>query len=175
MPDFMTASPLTMPDLTLPDLTFPAFDPFSDSLDTVVDSLATVQNGLAWVMAHPYLSLAIALFSLGLLQLLADSVKRLLKTAIAIILKSPLLLLQWLWQKAITPAPESTEARLAQVLQRLDSLRQEQDALLNELRTLLDLPKTDPITRSPDHPITPSPLSTTAPPAPADEAVSPRS
>jgi len=118
--------------------TFPRIDflDLSDSLDTLARFANQLQTAIAVAFAHPLIAVAILLLSIGLLQLAADLMKRLLKAVITSILTLPFTLSQWLWKKATT-APESKQTQIDRLMTQLETLRQEQDQVLEELKILL--------------------------------------
>ena len=115
------------------------------SVDSIGYYLSILQTVAAWSGQHPYGAIAISLFTLTLLNILISLTSNALKQAVSWVLRSPLKLAQWaLWKglrstrQALSrqPAP-SIEDQITATLQQLDTLRQEQDALLDELKTLL--------------------------------------
>ncbi|MGB7485122.1 MAG: hypothetical protein WA901_02960 [Phormidesmis sp.] len=118
--------------------TFPRIDflDLSDSIDTLARFANQLQTAIAVAFAHPLIAVAILLLSIGLLQLAADLMKRLLKAVITFILTLPFTLSQWLWKKATT-APESKQTQVDRLMAQLETLRQEQDQVLEELKILL--------------------------------------
>jgi hypothetical protein len=75
----------------------------------------------------------------------ADLVKRILKASLTFVLKLPLTLSQWIWQsvtarflgKASPSAVLPQAVQIDQLISRLDTLREEQDQVVAELKTLL--------------------------------------
>ncbi len=118
--------------------TFPRMDflDLSNSLDTLAKFANQLQTAIAVAFAHPLIAVAALLLSIGLLQLAADFMKRLLKAIITAILTLPFTLSQWLW-KRVTTSPESKQTQINQLITRLETLRHEQDQVLAALKTLL--------------------------------------
>lgn len=112
-----------------------------DSLTTLTALAAQLQTVISTAIAHPIWAIVLLLLTIVLIQILADLIKRLLKTSLTFVLRLPLILSQWLWQKATATAQPSQTAQLSQLLTRLDALRQEQDQVISELKSLL--PKAD--------------------------------
>ena len=122
--------------LKLPQFAFP-WTELPDSLDTLTTLAAQLQTVIGAAISHPVWAIAAVLFTIVLIQITADLVKRVLKTSLAFVLKLPLVLSQWLWKKVTAPAQPSQAAQVDQLLARLDILRQEQDQVVVELKTLL--------------------------------------
>ncbi len=122
----------SFPTMALPWVDLP------DSLETLTTVATQLQNIVSAAIGHPVGAIALLLLSIVLLQILADLVKRVLKTGVAFVLKLPLLLSQWLWQKAVKPQP-SPANRVDQLMARLDALRQEQDEVVAELKSLVSV------------------------------------
>ncbi|MEO0768684.1 MAG: hypothetical protein AAFY72_04510 [Cyanobacteria bacterium J06649_4] len=136
------SQPLPLP-LTLPWRGLP------DSLDT----LSTVASQLQWLittaLAHPFWAVVALVLSIGLIQLIADLVKRIIRASLTFVLTLPLRLSQWIWKRATaTPKaiPQTPSAKIDQLLIRLEALRQEQDQVIAELKTLLPTTTTVPDT-----------------------------
>ncbi len=121
--------------------TFPRIDflDLSDSLDTLAKFANQLQMIVTAAFAHPLIAVALLLLSIGLIQLAADLVKRLLKAVITFTLTLPFTLSQWIWKKvtAAAVAPESRQAQIDQLMAQLEMLRQEQDQTLAALKALL--------------------------------------
>jgi hypothetical protein len=101
---------------------------------------------IAWGINHPLWTLGFALIALFLSWGFLKAIAQLVERVWLLIFQSPLKLGQWLFQslfnfyKQGTLASEQTEQsgdRLTIILQRLDRLRQEQDELLEEVKTML--------------------------------------
>ena len=122
-----------------------------DSFETLGNLAVQLQRLITVALSHPVLAVIVVLLSIGLIQLAADLVKRTLQASLTFALTLPLMLSQRLW-KQITTNPETKQTQINQLLERLDTLRQEQDQVIAELRPLLSSPPT------------PSSLSLDAPP-----------
>ncbi len=122
--------------LELPQFAFP-WTELPDSLDTLTTLAAQIQTVIGTAIGHPAWAIAAVLFTIVLIQIIADLVKRVLKASLAFVLKLPLTLSQWLWKKATASAQPSQAAQVDRLVARLDSLRQEQDQVVTELKTLL--------------------------------------
>ncbi|MGC1308980.1 MAG: hypothetical protein WA885_17270 [Phormidesmis sp.] len=132
------AIPLALPWASLPD-----------SLDTLGSLAAQLQSVITAAVSHPVRAIAAVVLTITLLQIIADLIKRALKAALTFVLKLPLALSQWLWRRATMTPPTEQEAQVSQLMARLDDLRQEQDQVVAEIKSLLALPKTvspDPAT-----------------------------
>lgn len=122
-----------------------------DSFETLGNLAVQLQRLITVALSHPVWAVIVVLLSIGLIQLAADLVKRTLQASLTFALTLPLMLSQRLW-KQITTNPETKQTQINQLLERLDTLRQEQDQVIAELRPLLSSPPT------------PSSLSLDAPP-----------
>lgn len=107
-----------------------------DSLDTLGTFASQLQVLISAALAHPFWAIALLLLSIGLLQLIADLVKRVLKASLTFILTSLLTFSQWIWKRATTPATSKAD-QIDRLLTRLDNLRAEQDQVIDELKTLM--------------------------------------
>ncbi|MEL6469878.1 MAG: hypothetical protein AAFQ74_09130 [Cyanobacteria bacterium J06623_4] len=117
--------------LALPRLELP------DSLDQLANIASQLQTAISAALSHPILAVLSVLLTIALIQIIADLVKRLIKASLAFVLKLPLLLSQWLWQR-VTASDESPDStKVEDLLTRLEILRQEQDQILAELKQLL--------------------------------------
>ncbi|MEL6899540.1 MAG: hypothetical protein AAFP07_01205 [Cyanobacteria bacterium J06606_4] len=117
--------------LALPRLELP------DSLDQLANIASQLQTAISAALSHPILAVLSVLLTIALIQIIADWVKRLIKAGLSFLLKLPLLLSQWLWQR-VTSSAETVEAtEVEDLLARLEILRQEQDQVLAELKQLL--------------------------------------
>lgn len=103
-----------------------------------------------WLLTHPILSVIALVLSVSLLWTLIALLGRLLQQTWLTILKAPLVVLLWIGgqilrglkgaiaqPKALPVEPPQTD-RVADILSRLDHIRQEQDHLMQELKTLLE-------------------------------------
>jgi len=110
----------------------------------------------AWLIQHPFWSVGLLLVMLVLLQGLLSAIAQLIQRAGLALLRSPWKLSQWLFgfstksfQAALTPGPkreaESKQQRLTEIMNRLEVLKQEQDALLQEVKAIVasDSPKSN--------------------------------
>lgn len=120
---------LAPPWASLPDLS---------SLSTLA---AQVQRVIATVIQHPIWAVTAVVLTIVLLQIIVDLLKRALKAGLTFVLKLPLSLSQWLWKRATTSPPTETEAKIASLMARLESLRQEQGQITAEINALLSLPQ----------------------------------
>lgn len=100
---------------------------------------------LAWGIDHPLWTLAGLFVVLLLLSGLLQAIARFTEQIWIWILRSPVLLIQWLvaiglrWMQRKPAAPIATpkQQRLTVILQKLEAMRQEQEELLKEVRALL--------------------------------------
>ncbi|MBE9061720.1 hypothetical protein [cf. Phormidesmis sp. LEGE 11477] len=107
-----------------------------DSLETLGNLAVQLQRLITVAISHPIWAVITLLLSIGLIQLAADLVKRTIQASLRFILTLPLMLSQRLW-KQITTNPETKQAQINQLLNRLETLRQEQDQVIAELKPLL--------------------------------------
>lgn len=133
----------------------------SNITNSILDALLSpIQNWLSqhpqmsWLLANPgwlAVALVVALFLLsGLLRAVAS----LTETLWLGLLKLPIRLIQWVWRGSlfllrrpfakpltqsslINQSEQTTPERLTEVLERLESLRREQDELMQEMKSLL--------------------------------------
>ena len=100
----------------------------------------------AWVADHPLWALGLLVVVLLLLSGLLQAIARFTEQIWIWILRSPILLIQWLiaigrrWLRrkpAAVSIATSKQQRLTAVLQKLETMRQEQEELLQEVRALL--------------------------------------
>lgn len=103
-----------------------------------------------WLVTHPLWLLGSLLLLLFFLSGLLGAVSQLTQNLWLAILNFPVRLSQWIWSRTFglvraiaLPSPPTSgsspsQTRLTDILNRLDALQQEQDALLQELRTLLN-------------------------------------
>ncbi|MEL7334189.1 MAG: hypothetical protein AAFN12_18215 [Cyanobacteria bacterium J06560_2] len=120
----------------IPWPTLPSVD-LSNSIDTVATFVSQIQTLVAAAIGHPVLAVVALLFGIGLIQLVGDLVKRVLKALITFLLTLPLNLSQWLWKKATATAPEPKQNQINQLLARLERLHQEQEQVTAQLKGLL--------------------------------------
>ena len=117
----------------------------SDSLTTLSNFATQVQKVSEMVLSHPIWAILLLILSIGFLQLIIDLIKRSVKASLTFILKLPLIASQWLWQRA-TALPTAAQTnhqtnhrpdQIDQLMARLEHLRQEQDQIIADLKTLL--------------------------------------
>jgi hypothetical protein len=101
---------------------------------------------LSWLASHPLWLLAIILLTLFLLSGLLRAVASLTEQFWLLLLRLPILMVQWVWQgsllllRPIRPKAEpSAPNRLAELLERLETLRQEEEDLMQEIKSLLSV------------------------------------
>ena len=99
---------------------------------------------LSWLISHPLWLLAAALLILFLLAGLLRAVASLTEQFWLTLIRLPVLLVQGIWQGTLLlwrPFSSKTErsqpSRLAEVLDRLETLRQEEDELMQEMKSLI--------------------------------------
>jgi predicted PurR-regulated permease PerM len=102
---------------------------------------------LSWLISHPLYTIAGILLTLLLLSGLLRAFGRMSEQVWIFILRSPFRLTQWIFKTttavfiAKLPATQvkeqNTQERLAEILTRLETLRQEQDSLMQEIKTIL--------------------------------------
>ncbi|MBF2027442.1 MAG: hypothetical protein IGS48_11825 [Oscillatoriales cyanobacterium C42_A2020_001] len=103
-----------------------------------------------WIVDHPLWTVGLVVLAIFLLWGLLRAIARFIEQLWLVILRSPLLLFRWvlgigtrIYQQLAdakdlpVPAPVEGQARLTEILTRLEALRQEQDVLLQEVKTLL--------------------------------------
>ncbi|MEM8505408.1 MAG: hypothetical protein AAF716_19935 [Cyanobacteria bacterium P01_D01_bin.1] len=139
--------------LALPLSTLPWID-LPDSLETLGNFATQLQRVTTTAISHPILAVVTLLLSIGLIQLAADLVKRTIQASLKFVLTLPLVLSQRLW-KRITTDPDSKQTQINQLLNRLETLRQEQDQVIAELKPLLS---TSVLTDSPNGTSAPTPV-----------------
>ena len=110
---------------------------FPGSLDSVAGFITQLQSAIASAIQHPFLAILALLVGIGLLQLIADLVKRILKASIAFILTLPVNLSQWIWKRATTSSKASKETQIEQLIDQLETLRAEEAQIITELKGLL--------------------------------------
>ncbi|MBD1861351.1 MULTISPECIES: hypothetical protein [Trichocoleus] len=102
----------------------------------------------AWLIQHPLISVGLLLVLLVLLQGLFSAIAQLIQRAGLALLRSPWQLSQWLFgfstksfQAALASGPkqeaESKQQRLTEIVNRLEVLKREQDALLQEVKAIV--------------------------------------
>jgi hypothetical protein len=110
---------------------------------------------MAWLAMHPWISVALLGLAIILLWGLLGAIARLAQSVWLGLLRLPFWMTGWLLLHlgrhlraqgliALAQRPADPHQRLMDLTQRLDVLRQEQDAVLAEVRSLLDqLPSRD--------------------------------
>lgn len=100
--------------------------------------LTPTETAVLWGLHHPYWLVAIAIALLIIFQLGLSAVSQLLRRSLRLLSKSPLFLGRWLLtQSPLTASADESQQQLTTILARLESLQQEQIALLAELRAAL--------------------------------------
>ncbi|MEM8808793.1 MAG: hypothetical protein AAGF01_22475 [Cyanobacteria bacterium P01_G01_bin.38] len=119
------------------------FSYLQNSVETLNHYLSAAQTVVGWATSHPYWAVAIAILALTLLQTLLSLTSTAVRQALLWLLKVPFWVIGWLairgfrsTQRAMAPV-NSPDDQVTYILQQLETLRHEQDALLNELKTLL--------------------------------------
>ncbi|MEO0539477.1 MAG: hypothetical protein AAFZ80_01285 [Cyanobacteria bacterium P01_A01_bin.105] len=115
------------------------------SVDSIGYYLSIFQVVIAWAGHHPYWAAAIALLTLTLLNVLIGLASDGLKRAVSWVLRTPLQFIQWLLLKGLRSTQQalsrqqapSVETQIETTLKQLDTLRQEEALLLENLKTLL--------------------------------------
>lgn len=136
---------LALPQIDLPQFDLPQFDlpqlGLTDSLESLANFANQLQILVTTAIAHPLWAVGAIVFGVGLLQLIADLTKRVIKSTLTFVLTLPLLLSQWVWKRATTTqastASASKKERINQLVERLDQLRLEQAQTVAELKTML--------------------------------------
>lgn len=126
-----------------------------DSLETLGNLATRLQQLITAAISHPILAVIVLLLSIGLIQLAADLVKRTIQAGLRFMLMLPLMLSQRLW-KQITTNPDSRQTQIDQLLERLESLRIEQEQVIAELKPLLSSTSTSAAVTPPVKESTPS-------------------
>lgn len=129
-----------------------AVNSFWESLTAPVQDWLSQHPLLLWLAAHPLWLLGTVLLLLFLLSGLLRAVASLTEKLWLGLLRLPILLMQWAWRGSLfllrRPAAKSgllgsteltnpSSDRLTEVLERLETLRQEQDELMQEVKLLL--------------------------------------
>jgi urea transporter len=111
-----------------------------------VEAWLTEHPLLLWLVTHPVWLFIVALLSILLLVGLIRAIGHLTEKIWLVLLRLPLQLVRWFLiqlSKLLkigfikTVAQSNQQQRLAEVLSRLEVLRQEQEALMQELKTML--------------------------------------
>ena len=98
--------------------------------------LTPTETSVLWGLHHPYWLVAIAIFVIILLQIGISILGQLLRRVLRWLSRSPFFLGRWLLART-TLRDCSEEQQLRGILQRLDSLQEEQARLLLQLRERL--------------------------------------
>ena len=143
-----------LPDVALPDLSglsnglsnidLPDRLPDLSALGTLA---AQMQAVISSAIAHPIWAIVIVLLLITLIQIIADLIKRSLKALLTLLLKFPLFISQWIWKRTLSvkgSANAQQKATAAQLIVKLETLRQEQDQVLAELKSLIQEPTMTP-------------------------------
>lgn len=151
LPDLPDFPDYSLPDYRLPDLS---------ALGSLAGQLQAVVSG---AIAHPFWAIALILLSITLIQIVADLIKRSLKALLTLLLKLPLFVSQWIWKRTVSPAKTPTDAQLLskadqvdQLITQLETLRQQQDLIITELKSVLNQPAPPPDSE-PANPALPAP------------------
>ncbi|MFK8186558.1 MAG: hypothetical protein AB8B99_24535 [Phormidesmis sp.] len=127
---------ISLPDLSLPDLSLPDLS-VSDSLSSLAALASQLQAAINGAIAHPFWAIAFLLFAITLIQITADLIKRVVKATLTFVLKLPLTLSQWIWNRATTPSLPDNKEKIQQLISELERLRTEQDLVLEQLKALV--------------------------------------
>ncbi|MEL6259447.1 MAG: hypothetical protein AAFR12_00140 [Cyanobacteria bacterium J06626_6] len=111
-----------------------------NSLDQLANFASQLQTAISAAISHPILAVLTVLLTIALIQIIADLVKRFIKAGLTFVLKLPLMLSQWLWQRVTASTEPTKSAQIKDLLIRLEMLRQEQDHVLEELKQLVSAP-----------------------------------
>lgn len=122
----------------------------TDAVGTSLQNWLTAHPLIHWVVDHPLWTVGLVVLTIFLFWGLLRAIARFIEQLWLVILRSPLLLFRWVlgmgtrtYQRLAdakdlpVPAPVENQARLTEILTRLEALRQEQDQLLQEVKTLL--------------------------------------
>lgn len=129
-----------------------------DAIDNPLNSLTALAVQLQTLVTnaidHPIWAIALVILAIGLVQIIADLIKRLLKATLTFVLKLPINLSQWVWKRATTlPSPQTSSQansqteHVEQLIAKLEALREEQDQVVSELKTVLSQTKPTPVKR----------------------------
>jgi hypothetical protein len=116
-------------------------------LDSVQAWMAT-HPVAAWLMNHPLWTIALFFISLLLCWGLLGAIARLIQQVWLLILQAPLKLLRWLFGSLFKALPmpmlkpeaspeKQRQQHLIETIDRLEALQQEQEVLLQEVKTML--------------------------------------
>ncbi|NJO42772.1 MAG: hypothetical protein HC769_23590 [Cyanobacteria bacterium CRU_2_1] len=123
---------------------------FVNSIITPIQDWLTAHPVWNWLLTHPLWLIGLILLILFLVTGLIGAIARLTEAIWLAILQAPLKLIQWLLlgiarllkipftvkKNAAKPTQESQQERLAIILNRLETLKREQDELLQEVRVI---------------------------------------
>lgn len=161
------------PSIHLPLIEFPQVA-LPDTLSSLGNFANQLQSLIATALSHPFWAIGLVIVSIGLLQLVADLVKRILKAGLGLIITFPLRLSQWLWKQATTTAEKERDdqKRVTHLLNRLETLQIEQGQIMGELKELLPAAVAihEVSSKAPKQPLPPA---ESAPLAPQSSAESP--
>lgn len=113
-----------------------------------IEAWLEAHPAVAWAVNHPLLALSVLLLILFLFGGLMRAIARFTEQIWIALLQAPIKLVQWLlslisssYRQRTTAALKrrttDQQARLAQILERLEAMRQEQDCLLQEVKAIL--------------------------------------
>jgi len=117
--------------------------------ETMIETWMQNHPVVAWFLNHPIISVVLLLVLIVLLRGLLSAIARLTERIWIAILRLPVMVVSQsmgaitrLFNRpriaATTDEEETSQKRLTFILERLDTLRQEQDELLQEVRTMLN-------------------------------------
>jgi hypothetical protein len=121
-------------------------DSISQTLLNSVQSWMANHPLMAWVMGHPLWAIALFFLALLLCWGLLGALARLVQQAWLFILQAPLNLMRFLFSglfkrfRISLPTQKQTEPieqKLLETLERLEALQQEQEILMQEVKTML--------------------------------------
>ncbi|MFE4106978.1 hypothetical protein [Almyronema epifaneia] len=123
---------------------------FQAAIATSLQTWLTQHPAIAWMVGHPLWTLALLLIGLLSVWGLLGAIAQFVRQVWVGLLSLPLRLLKWLLvkifrlfkqadalQRSQTPKQADLPTRLLEILSRLESLRQEQDALIQEMQAIL--------------------------------------
>ncbi len=121
-----------------------------DVVSTSITTWMTDHPMVSWFISHPLWTIALVLLALLLGWSLIGAIAQFTQRAWLFILQAPLKLAQSLSKGVLQPikqadrlqsitlnAPQDTQKRLPEILNRLEILRQEQEALMTEIHSIL--------------------------------------
>jgi hypothetical protein len=112
--------------------------PTTFAMPTVLTAaiLTPTETAVLWGLHHPYWLIAISIGLIILVQLVLSIISQLLRRLLKWISRSPFSLGRWLLTQTTT-GETPQEQQVATILQRLNSLQEEQRTLLAELKNQL--------------------------------------